>query len=57
MQHPHPLTPDSEPMTDQSTDVTRVQLGEPVHFTGVTEAETTQRQLYAGANPSKAASS
>ena len=34
MQHTHLLTPDREPTTDQSTDTTKVQLGEPVSFVG-----------------------
>lgn len=29
-------TLDKEPVTDQSTDTTNVQFGEPVNFTGVT---------------------
>lgn len=49
------LTPDRDTMTDQSTDITKVQFGEPVSFVGVTYknmgeslllgGEITQRQL------------
>ena len=49
------LIPDSEPTTEQSMDTSKVQLGEPVSFIGVshritdegllTGAEMTQRQL------------
>lgn len=56
MQHTHLLTPDKEPMTDQSTNATQVQLGEPRSFTGftyrnmgeasLTGAEMTQIQLH-----------
>lgn len=34
--HKHLLTPDKEPTTDQSIDTTKVPLGEPMHFIGVT---------------------
>ena len=39
------LTPDSEPTTDQSTNVTKVQLGEPMSFTGVTYRGMDERLL------------
>lgn len=49
------LTPDRDTMTDESTDITKVQFGEPVSFVGVTYrnmgeslligGEITQRQL------------
>lgn len=55
-EHTDLLTPDGKPMIDQSTDTTKVQLGEPTGFTGVTYrntgegsltgAEMTQRLLY-----------
>ena len=35
MKHTHFLTPDREPMIEQSTDATKDQLGGPVGFTGV----------------------
>lgn len=35
MQHTHLHTPDRDPMTDESTDVTKVQLGEIISFTVV----------------------
>jgi hypothetical protein len=34
--HTGQLTPDMEPATDQSTDITKGQLGEPMSFIGVT---------------------
>lgn len=51
----HLFTPDREPMTDHSSDATKVQLGESMSFIGVTYrnvdelltvAEMAQRQLY-----------
>lgn len=58
IQHTYLFTPDREPMTDQNTDATKVQLGEPMNCIGVTGiyyrnvgeslftgAEMTQRQL------------
>jgi hypothetical protein len=35
MQHRSLLTPDQEPTADQSTDTTKVQVGEPMHFIGI----------------------
>lgn len=50
------ITPDREPRTDQSKDIMKIQLGEPLNFIGVisrsvvgllfTGAEMTQRELY-----------
>lgn len=55
-QHAHLVTPDRDPITDQSTDTTKGQLGEPMNSLGfvyrnmgerlLTGAEMTQRQLH-----------
>lgn len=53
MQHTHLLTPGREPRTEQSTDTTKIQLDEPMHFIsailrnmGNTGEEITHRQLH-----------
>ena len=58
----HLFTLDRNPTTDQSTDTTKVQLGKPMSFIGVTyrtmgeglltRAEMTQRQVYLHSPPS-----
>lgn len=55
MQHPHPLNPDWDSTTDQSTDTTEVRFGKPMNFIVVTYrnmdeqllsgAKVTQREL------------
>lgn len=61
MQHTHLLTSNREPMTNQGTDITKFQHGEPVSFVGVTYvsvgegfltgAEMVHRQLHHNSPP------
>lgn len=52
-QHPHLLTPDRKPTTDQSTNTTKDQLGEPKSFIGVSYRNMGEGVTYRSRSDSK----
>ena len=54
MQHTCLITPDRDPTTDQSTDTTDVQPGEPMSFIEVTYRNRNDSKITASLKPTKA---